>query len=168
VAYDAGRGLAVGGRRLAVAHAVAVTRAEQRLGLFVEPHIHHAARSVPGLDDLFGFGYDTFHIGVTAAVLLWLYRRPPAQLPDRPQRGGRGDRPGAGRVRPLPDRPAPPGRYRRGRHLGTGPPHILAGLIVASAAAWTAHRIAMTATPAQTVPDRPAIDQGEHREPTAA
>jgi membrane-associated phospholipid phosphatase len=81
LAYDAGRGLAGGGRRVAVAHALSVTRAEKNLGLFVEPHIQHAARSVPGLDDLFGFGYDSFHLGVTVAILMWLYLRRPRYYP---------------------------------------------------------------------------------------
>jgi membrane-associated phospholipid phosphatase len=81
LAYDAGRGLAGGGRRVAVAHALSVTRAEKNLGLFVEPHIQHAARSVPGLDDLFGFGYDSFHLGVTVSVLAWLYLRRPHYYP---------------------------------------------------------------------------------------
>ncbi len=81
LAYDAGRGLAGGGRGQAIAHALSITRAEKNLGLFVEPHIQHAARFVPGLDDLFGFGYDAFHLGVTAAVLMWLYLRRPQYYP---------------------------------------------------------------------------------------
>ena len=81
VLYDAGRGLVAGGRREAVRHALSLTRAEKNLGLFVEPHIQHAAHSVPGLDELFGFGYEAFHLGVTAAVLVWLYLRRPHYYP---------------------------------------------------------------------------------------
>jgi hypothetical protein len=69
---------------------------------------------VPGLDELFGFGYDTLNLAVTAAVLIWLYTAPAVLLPARPQRGRRRDRAGAGRVRPLSDSPAALGRHRRG------------------------------------------------------
>jgi PAP2 superfamily len=233
LAYDAGRGLAGGGRRQAVAHALSVTRAEKNLGLFVEPHIQHAARSVPGLDDLFGFGYDTFHLGVTAAVLTWLYLRRPhyypivrnavvaatglalagfALYPTAPPRmAGIGladtlglahqtSKSGLLRILYNPYAAMPSlhiafavlvggSLLRTTSHpalriiaavypifvtlevIATGNHFvldILAGLVVAAVAAWSARRIAMTAIPAQTVPNWPAVDRSKDRESMAA
>ena len=231
--YDAGRGLARGGGRQAVAHALSVTRAEKHLGLFMEPHIQHAARSVPGLDDLFGFGYDTFHLGVTAAILLWLYMRRPlyypivrnavvaatglalagfALYPTAPPRiAGIGvadtlglahqtSESGLLRILYNPYAAMPSlhiafavlvagSLFRTTSHpalrvlaavypifvtlevIATGNHFVLdtvAGLVVAAVAAWSARRIAMTAIPAQTVPNWAEIDRSEHREPMAA
>jgi PAP2 superfamily len=75
--YDGARGLVSGGAATAYRNARSVARWEKDLHVFVEPHIQNVLTRVPGLTTWFGIGYDTFHLGVTAAVLLWLYWRRP-------------------------------------------------------------------------------------------
>jgi hypothetical protein len=233
LAYDAGRGLAGGGRGQALAHALAIARTEKRLGLFVEPHIQHAVRSVPGLDDLFGFGYDTFHLGVTVAVLVWLYLRRPQSYPivrnavvtatglalagfalyptAPPRLAGIGvadtlglahqtSQSGLLRILYNPYAAMPSlhiafavlvggsllraASHRSLRVVGVAYPifvtleviatgnhfvlDILAGVVVAAVASWSARRIAVTATAAQTVPTWPAVVRSEAKESMAA
>ena len=73
--YEAGRGLAAGDRATAVAHARSVASFERALHVFAEPHLQHAARSVPALIGILGVAYLTLHLSVTAALLFWLHRR---------------------------------------------------------------------------------------------
>jgi membrane-associated phospholipid phosphatase len=47
----------------------------------VEPHVQHAARSLPGLLDVLGAMYLTLHLAVSGLCLLWLHRRRPAAFP---------------------------------------------------------------------------------------
>ncbi len=75
--YDSARGVVVGGAATAIRNARTVAGIERSLHVFVEPSIQAALTHVPGLVTLFGFGYATFHLGVTGAVLLWLYYRRP-------------------------------------------------------------------------------------------
>ncbi len=76
-AYDLGRGAALTGTGVAVAHARSVYHLEQALHLAVEGPIQHASLAVPGLTVTFGLGYLALHILLTGAVLLWLYWRHP-------------------------------------------------------------------------------------------
>jgi PAP2 superfamily protein len=78
--YEAARGLVAGNRQLAVDHAHAVTSLEQRLRVFMEPSVQHAAQAVPGLTGVLGAAYLTLHLSVTAALLLWLHQRRPPRL----------------------------------------------------------------------------------------
>jgi membrane-associated phospholipid phosphatase len=77
VAYDSSRGLAGVGKTTAIRHARTIAAAERHLHLFVEHDVQQAARHVPGLLNVFGFGYATFHLGVTVVVVSWLYFRHP-------------------------------------------------------------------------------------------
>ena len=79
--YDFSRGLVSGAGAIADRHGRQVAHAEQHLSLYIEPAVQHALQRVPGLFDVFGFGYDVFHIGVTAVVLVWLYLRRPHAFP---------------------------------------------------------------------------------------
>ncbi len=79
--YDFSRGLVSGAGATADRHGRQVAHAEQHLSLYIEPSVQHALQRVPGLFDVFGFGYDVFHIGVTAVVLVWLYLRRPHAFP---------------------------------------------------------------------------------------
>jgi PAP2 superfamily len=69
------RGLARGGREAADRHADDVVRLESRLHVFDEAAVQHAVHHVFGLPGLLGYAYLTIHLGVTAAVLAWVYRR---------------------------------------------------------------------------------------------
>jgi hypothetical protein len=73
-AYDSSRGLAGGGRWEAVRHARTIWTLEHWLHLSGEHNLQRAVQQVPGLVDIFGVGYATFHLGVTGLVLFWLYR----------------------------------------------------------------------------------------------
>ncbi len=79
--YDCSRGLVTGSGAIADRHGQQIAHAEQHLSLYIEPTVQRALQRVPGLFDVFGFGYDVFHIGVTAVVLLWLYLRRPHAFP---------------------------------------------------------------------------------------
>jgi PAP2 superfamily len=76
--YQLARGLLVGDAREADHHAHQLVALERWLHLFFEANVQHAARDVPGLNGLLGTAYPTFHLAVTAGVLLWLHRRRPA------------------------------------------------------------------------------------------
>jgi len=71
------RGLAGGGEIAAQQHAAAVVRAERHLHVFVEATVQRAARDIAGLETLLGYAYLSLHLVVTAAVLIWVYRRHP-------------------------------------------------------------------------------------------
>jgi PAP2 superfamily len=76
--YELGRGLVVGDRQAAIAHAHDVVALERAAGVFVEARVQETAQSVPGLVGLLGIAYLTLHLGVTVGVLLWLHRRRPS------------------------------------------------------------------------------------------
>ncbi|MDA8062653.1 MAG: phosphatase PAP2 family protein [Actinomycetota bacterium] len=76
-AYDLGRGAALTGTRVAVAHARSAYRLEEALHIAVEGPIQRASLAVPGLTVAFGIGYLALHILLTGIVLLWLYWRHP-------------------------------------------------------------------------------------------
>jgi hypothetical protein len=78
--YESGRGLVAGNRATAVEHARSVASLERALHVFVEAHVQHAARAVPGLVSVLGLAYLTLHLTVTAGLLLWLHRRRPANF----------------------------------------------------------------------------------------
>jgi hypothetical protein len=80
-AYEATRGLVVGDRGTAVDHARAVSSAERRLHLFVEPAVQSGAHSIPHLVPLLGVAYLTLHLAVTAGLLLWVHQRQPLAFP---------------------------------------------------------------------------------------
>jgi hypothetical protein len=71
------RGLAGGGEIDAQRHAATVVRAERHLHVFVEATVQRAARDIAGLETLLGYAYLSLHLVVTAAVLIWVYRRHP-------------------------------------------------------------------------------------------
>jgi hypothetical protein len=48
---------------------------------FGELRMQHAVEHVPALSALLAFAYLTFHLAVTAGVLLWLHQRRPAAFP---------------------------------------------------------------------------------------
>jgi membrane-associated phospholipid phosphatase len=73
--YDASRGLVGGGRTAAMAHAHMVVSWERASSLGMERGVQRLAADIPGLMDAFAWGYMTLHLGATAAMLLWLYRR---------------------------------------------------------------------------------------------
>jgi hypothetical protein len=79
--YEAGRGLVAGNRAVAVEHARDIARLERTLHVFVESSVQDSARAVPALLGALGVAYLTLHLGVTAALLLWLHRRRPASFP---------------------------------------------------------------------------------------
>jgi membrane-associated phospholipid phosphatase len=79
--YDFSRGLVSGSGPIADRHGHQIAQAEQHLSLYIEPTVQHGLQRVPGLFDVFGFGYDVFHIGVTSVVLAWLYLRRPHAFP---------------------------------------------------------------------------------------
>ena len=66
-----------GGAGRASGDARRVARLEHQLHIFFEPSIQSVLAHVPGLNSVFGVGYATFHLGVTALVLGWLYYRRP-------------------------------------------------------------------------------------------
>jgi membrane-associated phospholipid phosphatase len=76
-AYDLGRGAALTGTAVAVAHARSAYHLEQALGIAVEGPIQRASLAIPGLTVAFGIGYLALHVLLTGAVLLWLYWRHP-------------------------------------------------------------------------------------------
>lgn len=79
--YEATRGLAAGGASVAVRHAHVVASWERTIGVFVEHDVQAAAHTVPGLLGMLSVSYLTLHLGVTAAYLVWLYRRDPIAFP---------------------------------------------------------------------------------------
>ncbi len=76
--YESARGLVAGNEQLAVDHAHAVTSLEQRLHVFLEPSVQHAAQAAPALVGVLGVAYLTLHLTFTAGLLLWLHQRHPA------------------------------------------------------------------------------------------
>jgi len=79
--YEATRGLIAGDRTSAVRHAQDIASFERSLHVFVEGHVQDAAGGLPGLIGTLGMLYLTLHLTVTAAYLLWLYRRRPTAFP---------------------------------------------------------------------------------------
>jgi PAP2 superfamily len=79
--YEATRGLIVGDRASAVRHAHDVASLERSLHVFVEGHVQHAARALPGLIGALGMLYLTLHLAATGVYLIWLHRRRPAAFP---------------------------------------------------------------------------------------
>ncbi len=78
VAYFGGelfRGLADGGTATAIRHADAIERVERRLHMFGEADVQRAVHHVAGLPTFLGYAYLTAHVALTAAVLVWVYRR---------------------------------------------------------------------------------------------
>ena len=104
--YDFSRGLVRGAGAIADRHGDQVAHAEQHLSFYLEPTVQHALQRVPGLFDLFGIGYDVFHIGVTVVVLVWMYLRRPHAFPAIRTTLIASVTVHARGVRPLPDRPA--------------------------------------------------------------
>ena len=58
-----------------MAHARSIASLERSVGLLHEVDVQRAVAHVPGVDALFGFGYDVFHLSVTGGVLIWLFFR---------------------------------------------------------------------------------------------
>jgi hypothetical protein len=79
--YELARGLVVADTAEADAHAHRLVALERSLHLFVESNVQRALQTLPGLTSLLGVAYLTLHLGVTAAVLLWLHRRRPDGFP---------------------------------------------------------------------------------------
>jgi len=68
------RGVARGATSSAEGHARTIVRLEGHLHVFDEPTIQHAAGHI-GLSTFLGYAYVSLHLGGTAAVLVWVYRR---------------------------------------------------------------------------------------------
>jgi hypothetical protein len=79
--YELARGVVVGNSAAADRHARRLVALERSLHLFVEANVQRAAHDLTGLTSLLGISYLTLHLGVTAALLLWLHRRRPAAFP---------------------------------------------------------------------------------------
>jgi hypothetical protein len=79
--YELARGMVVGNAAEAVRHARQLVALERSTGLFFEERMQDAAHAFPGLIDLLGISYLTFHLAVTVGVLLWLHWRRPAAFP---------------------------------------------------------------------------------------
>ena len=77
VMYDAARGLVRGGAPVAIDHARNIATLERSVGLLREADVQRVVGHVPGIEAVFGFGYDVLHLGVTGGVLLWLFFRHP-------------------------------------------------------------------------------------------
>jgi hypothetical protein len=75
--YDSARGVVGGGDGRAYRDARNVAHLEHELHIFSEPRIQSALAHIPGINGIFAVGYSTFHLGVTALVLGWLYYRRP-------------------------------------------------------------------------------------------
>jgi hypothetical protein len=69
------RGVARGGEPAAEAHAAFIVRLERRLHVFDEATIQHLASRIGGLSTFLGYAYVSVHLAVTAAALVWVYRR---------------------------------------------------------------------------------------------
>jgi len=75
LASELSRGLAAGGKDEAERNAASVVDAERHLHLFGESAVQGATHHVLGLPTALGYAYLTLHLGVTAAVLSWVYLR---------------------------------------------------------------------------------------------
>lgn len=78
-AYSAGRLLARGDVSTAVDHGLAILRIEQALFLNAEHPLNRLFTSTPALGIPADFAYASLHYLVTPAVLIWIFRRRPAQ-----------------------------------------------------------------------------------------
>jgi hypothetical protein len=79
--YELARGLVGADTAEADGHAHRLVALERSLHLFVEANVQRAVQTLPGLTSLLGVAYLTFHLAVTAGVLLWLHRRRPDGFP---------------------------------------------------------------------------------------
>ncbi len=79
--YEVARGLVVGNAAEAERHALRIAATERSLHLLLEVKLQSAVHVLPGLTGLLAAAYLTFHLTVTAAVLLWLHQRRPAAFP---------------------------------------------------------------------------------------
>ena len=80
-AYNLGRFLSMGHATEALAHASTLINLQAQLGLPSEASLQHAALKLPDLAQLANRYYAYVHFPLTAAVLLWLMIRRPAQYP---------------------------------------------------------------------------------------
>ncbi|MFF8377009.1 phosphatase PAP2 family protein [Streptomyces sp. NPDC015661] len=78
-AYSGGRLLARGDEASAVEHGLAILRFEESLGIDAEHALNPLFTGVPALGIPADFAYASLHYLVTPAVLIWLFRRRPAQ-----------------------------------------------------------------------------------------
>jgi hypothetical protein len=69
------RGVAGGGADAAQRHAARVVDLERSLHVFGEGSVQRAVHDVPLLPGLLGYAYVTLHLVVTAAALVWVYRK---------------------------------------------------------------------------------------------
>ncbi|NGO72924.1 phosphatase PAP2 family protein [Streptomyces boncukensis] len=77
--YSAGRLLARGNESTAVANGLDILRLERRLNIDAETPLNHAFVAHAWLGVPADFAYASLHYLVTPAVLIWLFRRRPAQ-----------------------------------------------------------------------------------------
>jgi PAP2 superfamily protein len=75
LASELSRGIASGGVALAQQHAKSVVHIERTLHVFDEARVQRLVHRVAALPALLGYAYLTLHLAVTAAVLVWVYRR---------------------------------------------------------------------------------------------
>ena len=80
-AYNLGRFLSMGHATEALAHASTLINLQAQLGLPSEASLQHAALKLPDLAQIANRYYAYVHFPLTAAVLLWLMIRRPAQYP---------------------------------------------------------------------------------------
>jgi PAP2 superfamily len=73
--YEIVRGFGSASLQAARAHTADIVALERSLGIYGERGVQELAERVPGLPALLGVAYITLHIAVTAAVLVWVYRR---------------------------------------------------------------------------------------------
>jgi hypothetical protein len=80
-AYNLGRFLSMGHAAEALAHASTLINLQTQFGLPSEAGLQHAALKLPDLAQIANRYYAYVHFPLTAAVLLWLMIRRPAQYP---------------------------------------------------------------------------------------
>jgi hypothetical protein len=80
-ASELSRGLAGGGAEAAQQHAADVVSLERRLHIFGEGAVQDAVHRVAGLPSLLGYAYLGLHLALTAATLVWVFRRHPHAYP---------------------------------------------------------------------------------------
>jgi hypothetical protein len=73
--YEVVRGFGDASLAVARAHAADIVALERSLGVYGERGVQQLAEQIPGLPALLGIAYIALHIGVTAGVLVWVYRR---------------------------------------------------------------------------------------------
>jgi hypothetical protein len=79
--YEGVRGFGDASLQVAQAHTREIVALERDLSLFVERSIQRWVEQVPSLPPLLGGAYMTLHLGATALMLVWVFRRHRERFP---------------------------------------------------------------------------------------